>query len=134
MSATIIKNPAIEISEEIKHKLLTETDEIGQVILHVIYRAPGNFIFALIRIWPTTYLYDHHSDHRSELIHAENISYYPDWHQCIPGVDNYFTLVFSGLPSSCVMFDFIENCNGSSGAFEVHNLMRNKTDVYYIRL
>ena len=134
MGAIIITNPGVEIDEEIKKELLTETEEVGQVILHVIYKAPANFIFALIRIWPTTYLYDHHSDHRSELVYAENISYYPDWHQCNPGVDNYFTLVFSGLPSSCKMFDFIEHCKGSSGAFEVHNIPRNKTDVYYIRL
>lgn len=134
MGATVITNPGLEISEEIKKKLLTKTDEAGQVILHIIYKAPSSYIYALIRIWPTTYLYDHHSDHRSELVHAENITYYPEWHQCRPGVDNYFTLIFSGLPASCVMFDFIEHCDGSGGAFEVHNLIRNNTDVYYIRI
>jgi hypothetical protein len=134
VSATIIKDPSIAVSEEVKKQLLTETEEIGQVILHIIYKAPSNFLYALIRIWPTSYLYDHHSDHRSELVHAENITFYPEWHQCNPGIDNYFTLIFSGLPASCKMFDFIELCDGSSGAFEVHNIPRNNTDVYYISL
>jgi len=134
MPPSVIKKPNVEISEELRKQLTTKVDEEGQVILHVIYHAPMDEFMALIRIWPTSFLYDKHSEHKSELVHAENISYYPSWHQCIPGVDNYFTLIFTGLPKSCTVFDFIEHCGGGGGAFEVKNIQRNSHDVYNIRL
>jgi len=84
-----------------------------------------------MRIWPTTNLYDNSSDHRSELVHAENICYYPQWQEMSLG-DNYFTLIFAGLPRSCTFFDLVEHCNGNIGAFRVMNIPRNESDVYYV--
>ncbi len=134
MSTTIITKPKVEISPHILSQLKTQTEELGQVIIHFIYITPVFFTDAKIRIWPTSYLYDHHSDHRSELVHAENITYYPEWQQCDPGVSNYFTLIFSGLPKSCTIFDFIEHCDNNWGAFEVRNIARNESDVYYVKI
>ncbi len=85
-----------------------------------------------IRIWPSTYLYDHTSDHKSDLVHAEKISYYPEWTMTDSG-EAYFSLVFSGLPKSCTVFDLIEHCTNEGGAFKVLNIPRNESDVYYVQ-
>jgi len=87
----------------------------------------------LIRIWKTTFLSDHHSPSRSQLIHAENISYAPEW-TMIPDKGTYsFLLIFSALPKSCVLFDLIEDIPQPNG-FLVKGIKRNKTDVYRITL
>jgi hypothetical protein len=135
MSASIIQKPETKISEQLLRKIKTQFDEMGQVVLHFVFQTPNDlFGDTLIRIWPTTYLYDLHSAHRSELVHIENITYYPDWHLCPAGKETYFTLIFSGLPKSCAAFDFIEHCTNQQGAFEVKNIQRNKTDVYFLQL
>lgn len=135
MAATIIKKPKTIISEKLLRQIKTQTEEMGQVVLHFVFRTP-DMIYGdtLIRIWPTTYLYDLDSAHKSELVHIENITYYPDWYLCPAGTETYFTLIFSGLPKSCVSFDFIEHCTNQSGAFEVRNIQRNKSDVYFLQL
>jgi hypothetical protein len=87
----------------------------------------------LIRIWKTSFLRDCHSTGQSELIHAENISYAPQW-TMIPDKGTYsFLLIFSALPKSCVLFDLIEDIPQPNG-FLVKNIKRNKTDVYRITL
>ena len=87
----------------------------------------------LIRIWKTTVLQDCHSSARSSLIHAENISYAPQWTQ-VPDRGTYtFLLIFSSLPKSCTLFDLIEDIP-QPGGFLVKNIARNKTDVYRITL
>jgi hypothetical protein len=87
----------------------------------------------LIRIWKTTFLSDCHSTGKSQLIHAENISYAPDW-TMIPDNGVYsFLLIFSALPKSCVLFDLIEDIPQPNG-FLVKSIKRNKTDVYRITL
>ena len=87
----------------------------------------------LIRIWKTTFLVDQHSPSRSQLIHAENISYAPEW-TMIPDKGIYsFLLIFSALPKSCLLFDLIEDIPQPHG-FLVKGIKRNKTDVYRITL
>jgi len=44
-----------------------------------------------------------------------------------------FTLIFSGLPKTCMMFDLIEQIQ-APGAFEVKNITRNKSDVYFLKI
>jgi hypothetical protein len=135
MAATIIKKPETIISEKLLNQIKSQTEEMGQVVLHFVFHTTDELQGdSLIRIWPTSYLYDLHSSHKSELVHIENISYYPDWYLCPAGTETYFTLIFSGLPKSCTAFDFIEHCTNQSGAFHVKNIQRNKTDVYFLQL
>jgi hypothetical protein len=133
MPLEIISEPKVKIDTSILHDLLTSAEEQGQVVLHILYHAP---VFALmnIRIWPTTYLYDKHSSHKSQLVHAENIVMYPHWMPCIPGEKLVFTLIFTGLPKSCTIFDFVEVCDSEFGAFEARNISRNETDIYYLEM
>lgn len=128
--AIIIKEPSIEISEELLNVLKSQIHEQGQVVVHCLQQSS---IPSFIRIWPTTYLYDHHSEFRSELVHAENISYFPQWKLVDKG-ENYFTLVFGGLPKTCLVFDLIEHCQNEGGAFKALNIVRNEADVYYVKV
>jgi hypothetical protein len=87
----------------------------------------------LVRIWKTTVLKDCHSAGQSQLIHAENISYAPEW-TMIPGKGSYsFLLIFSALPKTCVLVDLVEDIPQPNG-FLVKSIKRNKTDVYRITL
>lgn len=135
MSPTIIKKPDTRISEKLLKQIRSQTEEMGQVVLHFVFKTPNEGMGdTLIRIWPTSYLYDVHSAHRSDLVHIENITYYPTWFLCPAGTETFFTLIFSGLPKSCTAFDFIEHCSNQSGAFRVLNIQRNKSDVYFLQL
>ncbi len=134
MSTTVITKPSINISPRLLEELKSQVHEAGQVILHVLFEVPESIYSSYIRIWPTTYLFDKSSPHRSDLVHAEGISYYPQWHECRAGREYYFSLIFSGLPKSCDTFDFIEECTNQAGAFAVHGIRRNQTDVYYLRM
>jgi len=134
MSTTVITRPKVDISTKLLEDMASQVHEQGQVVLHVLYSVADGLYPSYIRIWPTTYLYDKGSSHRSELVHAENIAYYPDWYECLPGQSYFFTLIFSGLPPSCTTFDFIEHCTNQSGAFAVFDIARNETDVYYLRM
>lgn len=127
---TIIKEPKVNLSAEILRELETLVHEQGQVVVHCVQASTEP---TFIRIWPTTYLYDHHSDHSSELVHAENITYFPKWKPVQPG-ENHFTLIFSGLPKSCLVFDLKELCDNQAGAFRVLSIKRNKSDVYYVQV
>ena len=127
---TIIKDPKVEIEKDLLEEIKAQIHEQGQVVVHCLQEAPFP---SFIRIWPTTYLYDQHSDHRSELVHAENIIYFPNW-QIVEEGQNYFTLIFSGLPKSCIVFDLIEHCSNEGGAFKALNIPRNENDVYYVRV
>ena len=129
--AHIITRPKINIDPSLLEELSELTYPESQVIVHCIYNSPlGN---DGIRIWPTTYLFDQHSDHVSTLAHAEKISMYPVWTWTKKG-DNTFTLIFTGLPKSCTVFDLIEDCNGSPGSFRITSITRTQDDVYYVSL
>ena len=130
----IIEKPKTEIHPDILRKLKVQTEEAGQVIIHFLYLVSIFSYGNKIRIWPSTFLYDLDSSHKSEMVHVENICLYPKWLELKPGQHHYFTLIFTGLPKACTRFDFIEHCDGAGGAFEIRNIKRNQSDVYYIRM
>ena len=87
----------------------------------------------LIRIWRTTFLIDSASTTKAQLIHAENISYAPQW-TIVPDRQPFgFLLIFPGLPKSCSQFDMVEEI-AEPGGFFVRNIQRNETDVYHVEL
>ena len=131
--STIIEKPKVQIDPEILQQLATQSEEAGQVILHFLFRS-NPFTHSKIRIWPTSFLYDLNSSHRSEMVHFENISLYPEWMDVAAGGMRFFTLFFSGLPRDCTHFDFVEECGGEAYNFEVRKIPRNKQDVYYIQM
>jgi len=134
MPTTVVTKPKVDIAEKLLADMQSQVHESGQVVLHILYAVPPGFHSSYIRIWPTSFLIDKGSSHRSELVHAENITYYPDWYECLPGHTCFFTLIFSGLPRTCTAFDFIEECTNQSGAFAVYDIVRNESDVYYLRM
>lgn len=127
---TIVEKP--KIAEEILQQLEVKVQEERQVIVHCMLPAspfPGN----LVRIWKSTVLHDQQTDYLSELVHAENISYFPFWTEVPPGKDFWFTLVFTGLPKDCKMFDLVEFIP-HPGGFHVRNIQRNSSDVYRVKI
>lgn len=130
MAATLTETE-VEIEEDVITRLLANTEEAGQVIVHCRIKAAEADTYA--RIWNSTYLLDNHSDHKSELLYSEGIVRHPFW-QLIPmGTTLYFTLVFSALPRTCTSFDFREIIP-EPGGFHVERIPRNSTDVYSIDL
>lgn len=86
-----------------------------------------------IRIWKTTFVVDRASGVRGELLHAENITYAPEWTWLPPNKRHQFLLIFAGLPSSCTQFDLVEDIGEPNGFF-VGNIQRNTTDVYHVTI
>ena len=111
-------------------KFLTQLNEESLVIIHCTYT--GSYISDRIRIWKTTFLCPKDSETRSQLVHVENISLYPKWTTVPIGKPTIFTLVFTGLPKQCKMFDLLEIIPEPAG-FMIRNIPRNNTDVYNIR-
>jgi hypothetical protein len=128
MNKTETANPDIQIDEKVIELVKTSSSEEQQVIVHCLFRSGE---WARIRIWNTTYLCDNHSDHRSRLLNAFNISYYPVWMFVPPDKTISFTLVFEALPKTCTDFDLFEDIPASGGFF-VRNIRRNKSDVYSV--
>ncbi len=87
----------------------------------------------LIRIWRTTFLIDRSSSARSELVHAENISYAPQWTMVPENQPFNFLLIFARLPKSCAQFDLVEEI-AQPGGFFVRDIRRNESDVYHVEL
>lgn len=98
------------------------------VYVHCHFSNPSDDM--LIRIWRTTFLIDRQSATRSQLVHAENISYAPQWTMIRKG-DFTFLLIFAGLPKAVQVFDLVEEIP-QPGGFEIKNIRRNETDVYHI--
>jgi hypothetical protein len=122
----------IEVVTNVELKEATEVDEEGQVIVHCKYvNDTGDF--AGVRIWKSTFLLDENSEHESELLHAEGVTYYPHWTAVAPNKTHRFTLIFSRLPKSCTHFHFYERIP-QPGGFMVANIKRNNSDVYTIEI
>jgi len=120
-----------EVDVEVLSSIAPSTLEDSFVYVHCYFRNDSKD--ALVRIWRTTYLIDAISGSRSELIHAENISFAPLW-TLIPDHATFnFLLIFSALPKSCSQFDLVEQIP-QPGGFFVRNIQRNKTDVYHIEV
>lgn len=127
--ATIIK-PII--APELLSQLDTKFEEEKQVIVHCGFQ--NNYLIGnLVRIWRTTFLVDKFTGHRSQLLFWENISMFPYWTEVPPVKEYWFTLIFSGLPKDCKLFDFVEEIP-QEGGFLVTDIDRNESDVYTIKL
>lgn len=127
--APVVK-PQIKIDTETKQRLQSEVSEESQVIVHCSCEGGWD---KKIRIWRSTFLYAKGSTHRSKLLHAENITFYPTWMNVERGETKYFTLIFSGLPKGCKVFDLVEEIP-ERGGFEVRNMVRNDSDVYAVEV
>lgn len=132
LNAAIEVLPDIKIDNKTLLQLKEEFKEETQVIVHCTF-TNRNDLGDLIRIWPTTYLVAKNGNHKSELLHSENIILFPHWQIVKPNTTTVFTLIFSALPKDCEVFDFMEEIP-EPGAFCFTNIKRNKTDVYNIRL
>ena len=129
MNAIEIAEPKIKIPKpSISDELKTLPNLESQVIVHGFFKNTGDMP-ELIRIWSTTFLITQNSYHKSRLVHFENITLFPYWTPVEVGTTHRFTLIFSGLPKSCVLFDLVEEIP-QSGGFEIRNIARNKRDVY----
>lgn len=129
MAGTVVKP---QISKEILESLQTKFEEEKQVIVHCCFTATP-FWGNLIRIWKSTFLIDEHSEHRSQLIHTENISIFPYWTEVPVMRDYWFTLIFSGLPKDCTHFSLKEEIP-EEGGFYVQNIKRNQSDIYRVKI
>ncbi len=109
-------------------ELLTNVDERGQVTVRCRYTSE---LGDLIRIWQSTFLICYHTGHRSELLHAEGITYAPYWMRVPENASMEFTLVFAPLPRECTVFDLIEVIP-QPGGFHVSGIARNSRDLYHV--
>lgn len=71
----VVTKPKIDIDPALLSELQTQVHESGQVVVHCIQNSKEP---SFIRR-PSTFLFDHHSEHFSFLVCAENISYFPKW-------------------------------------------------------
>lgn len=117
-----------DVESEISALAATATSVESQVVVHVAVWSPEA---VNLRIWGSTFLFDTHSRHHSKLVHFENISLAPEWTNMKSAIPYNFTLIFEGLPKSCIQFDLIEIGLGE-GCFEFKHIMRNQSDVYYV--
>jgi hypothetical protein len=127
-----IKSPDIQIESSTGKKVKEKVAEEKQVTVHCHYTCTNPYGM-YIRIWPTTFLVSKDSDHKSTLVHAENIPYAPGWLAVPPGAKSQFTLIFTGLPKSCQRFDLVEEIP-QEGGFFVGGIERNEMDVYEVKL
>lgn len=119
-----------EVVEKQALQIDASVEEERQVILHCFMHMPQG---GGVRIWKSTYLMDKQSAHRSKLVNAFGISIAPVWTLVEVGQTVHFTLTFERLPSTCVIFDLIEDIP-EEGGFFVGNIVRNREDVYKVRL
>jgi len=119
-TSTIIIEKVIEVP-------LEKIEEQGIVVVHCRFDGDG-----AVRIWRSTFLIDSSSNHRSRLLHAENISLYPNW-TLVSGSGHTFTLFFEALPGSCKVFD-LKEIIPQDGGFHVKRILRNETDIYRVMI
>lgn len=125
-SATVVNTVHEATITEVQPKTFEVEEQ--QVIVHCSLENPFG---TKIRIWKTTYLLTE-SGHKCPLVAWRGITLAPQWmlsmNNPIP-----FTLIFKGLPSDCKVFSLIEDIPEENG-FIVHDIPRNRTDVYRINL
>ena len=132
-SAVEIKDPLAKPKVDVETLASIDPSSMEDSFVYVHCHFNNTSDDMLIRIWSTTFLVDRDSTARSQLIHAENISYAPQW-TIIPRKGDFtFLLIFGGLPKSCLVFDMIEEI-AQPGGFHIKNIKRNETDVYHIDL
>jgi hypothetical protein len=128
MSITTIARPKIEIDMAIQQLILHQYERMTIVHCNIYTPEPTG-----VRIWPTTFLVQEDGT-RSKLLHAFNISFYPNWtlHD-VYDQNIRFTLVFEGLKGSCNQFFLLEDIP-EPGGFYSAAVARNETDVYETEL
>lgn len=134
MNKETIAIPRIKpvVNDETKRQLQLLADDERQVVVQCRHTGQP-FGGSCIRIWKSTVLLPHHSTHKCRLIHAEKVSIAPEW-TWIPESEVFsFTLIFSGLPKDCIVFDLVEDIPEPAG-FIVRGIARNLSDVYVIDL
>ncbi len=124
-----LTQPETEVLTEVENATDFLNESYVYVHCHLPHVEPG----MLVRIWRTTYLRDLDSSSKSELVHAENITFAPQWTMVGDNPSFSFLLIFSALPKSCTRFDLVEEI-AQPGGFHVRNIQRNKTDVYNVIL
>lgn len=131
MSVLFEEDLKVEICRELKNELLLLRNEEQQLIIHCsIY---GMDAGDAARIWKSTYLIDKETGKTYNLLFADGISFAPQWTLIPFNKPLEFTLIFKGLPKSCKLFDLVEIIP-EEGGFEVLNVNRNSTDVYYVTI
>jgi hypothetical protein len=128
---TIKVKPKIKIDKKILVAAISDADMEKQVIVHCLVRSSP--VDTYLRIWKSTYLRDKDSSHKSKLLTAHNITFYPIWMPVKSGRNAKFTLVFAALPKDCNTFDLFEDIP-DHGGFYSGLISRNKTDVYSVDL
>jgi len=118
------------VEAELLEELSQQVEEQGQVVVNIVY-PPQQFEYA-VRVWKTTFLFSKSSDHKSKMLHAENIAIAPVWTEVAPLKQFTFTLYFEGLPKDVLMFDLIESIP-QPGGFLYQGIVRNELDVYWLR-
>lgn len=128
-SATVEPKVKPTVETDVLTQIDPQTLEDSHVYVHCYYKNEMDEM--LIRVWRSTYLIDRISGVRSELIHAENISYALQW-TVIPGKITFsFLLIFTALPKDCTVFDLLEDIP-QAGGFFVSGIKRNALDVYHV--
>lgn len=131
MSVLLEEDLKVEICNELRNELLLLRNEEQQVIIHCsIY---GIDYGDAARIWKSTYLIDKETGKTYKLLFADGISFAPQWTLIPFNKPLEFTLIFKGLPKSCKLFDLVEIIP-EEGGFQVLNVKRNATDVYYVTI
>lgn len=131
MSVLFEEDLKVEICNELRSELLLVRNEEQQVIIHCSIYAMDFGDAA--RIWKSTYLIDKETGKTYKLLFADGISFAPQWTLIPYNKPLEFTLIFKGLPKSCKLFDLVEIIP-EEGGFEVLNVNRNSTDVYYVTI
>jgi hypothetical protein len=112
-----------EIETEAQVEIKTLESEERQTIVHC--NAGDTYAY---RVWPTTYLIEHGTGRRANLVTAYNITFAPQW---TINDGKGFTLIFEGLSKGCASFD-LKEIIPQDGGFEVLNIPRNTMDVYQV--
>jgi len=115
--------PQTEEIVETKSEVKTLESEERQTIVHCTCGEDYAY-----RIWPSTFLIEHQTGKRAQLITAFNISFAPQW---TLNDGRGFTLIFEGLSKGCTSFD-LKEIIPQEGGFEVLHIQRNKMDVYQV--
>lgn len=111
-----------------RRKQLSLAEENKLVILNCTFKSKEDYG---IRVWETICLCDKDSEHKSKLIHAENIAMYPFKRKLPESKVVKFKLYFDELPTNCKTFYLIEN-RSEDASLEVKNIQRNDKDEYDI--
>jgi hypothetical protein len=130
-----IKEAPDKIKPDMENSVLAAIDPavLDDSYVYVHCSFDNSFDDALIRIWKTTFLIDHVSGAKSQLVHAENISVAPLWTVIPDNRVHTFILIFSALPKGCKIFDLVEEIP-QPGGFHIRDIQRNGTDVYHVTM